>query len=602
MSRGRIPEEVLEEIRERVSIERIIGDYVPLKRAGRHFKGHCPFHQEKTPSFTVNTDLQIFKCFGCGESGNVFTFLMKYESISFIEAVERLAQQTGIELPNLPHDSETKRSENDNLRSVMKQAWKKYHEFLLQSPKAEIARKYFTKRGYNFDLIKKYGLGYAPDQWDYIINQLNVPVEILQRAGLVVKKESSSRYYDRFRNRVMFPIREHRRGEIVAFGGRTLGDDPAKYINSPDSAIYNKSKVLYGLYDARQEIRKSREVFLVEGYFDRLALDKSGMLNSVAPCGTSVTEAQIKLLKRSVQTIYMLFDADQAGIIAAKRALEICLGSGLETLAIPLPANQDPDDVINEHGVEGIQSLISKALPALDFLIASATERHDILHSRGRRQVVEEMLPFLIDVENSIDRGAYIARIADLVRVPSESVMELLRRHRKRRVRKSRDRSYNDIDNKDCNISTTLDLKERNLFYFFIQNPEYVLWEGNSLTADAMLTKQGKSIYQLLENDLLNEGGSYSLSRIIDKVQNENIKNTIIELFDDPSISRRLIEKDPAVIFQEIIRSFQIVVLQAELIQIKQQLKSQGISDEDAENLLKKQSEILDILNHNMMS
>jgi len=597
--KGRIPEEILEEIRERTAIERIVGEYVPLKRAGRHFKGLCPFHQEKTPSFTVNTDLQIFKCFGCGESGNAFSFLMKYENISFGEAVERLARQAGVELPADSKVSKKEISEKETLLSIMKKAWKVYHSCLLTDPRGKHARKYLENRGYTVDLIKKYSIGYAPDMWDFIINKLQTPVGLLETAGLVIKKESSAKYYDRFRNRVLFPIREHRRGDIVAFGGRTLDDNPAKYINSPESPVYNKSQILYGLYDSIKSMRKTREAILVEGYFDRLALDKSGICNVVAPCGTSLTSAQVKLLKRSVQTVYMLFDADTAGIIAAKRALEICLDTGLETLAIPLPPEKDPDDIIREQGVDGIRSLIDKAVPAIDFLILSASDRHDISRSDGRRKVVEEMLPFLVEVENSIDRGSYISRIADLISVPTDSVIELIKRHRIRKMRQSTYQTLNNQDLEERNEDFNLDLKERDLFYFFIQNDEYLLWEGNPLKPDKMLTQAGKEIMTLLMEDLEKYDNGLSVSRIVNKINNKNLEELLVDLFNDPSIAKRLIKEDPALVFQSLIKSFQNIDLKNELIQIKQQLKLVNNPTEKVDKLLCRQLEILALLNHN---
>ncbi|HPQ39969.1 MAG TPA: DNA primase [bacterium] len=600
MSEGRIPQEVIDDVRDRIPIERIIGEYVPLKRAGRHFKGLCPFHKEKTPSFTVNTDLQIFKCFGCGESGNVFTFLMKIENVTFMEVLQRLASQAGVALPDVPEESPEKKSEKGSLLDIMKRAWKIYHEFLLSDSLASGARKYLERRGYSRDLIKKYGFGYAPDQWDFILQRLNAPVPLLITAGLVISKPSAQRVYDRFRHRLMIPIREHRKGSITAFGGRTLGDDPAKYINSPESPIYNKSQILYGLYSAQKAIRQTRDVIIVEGYFDQIALDNAGFHNVVAPCGTSLTLQQVNLVKRYAQTATMLFDADAAGMSAARRALELCLGAGLDTRAVPLPDGCDPDDIIRERGSDGFRELLNKSVPGLDFLIQSASKRYDLTRAGGRRAVVEEMMPFLMEVDNAIDRGTYISRIADLITVPVDSIIELLRRHRRRMVTQKAGSETGAIPNSEKSRAPSLDSRERDLFCFFIQNTEYMTWDENPFCPEKMVTPAGRAVYGIIRDDLM-KFGTLNLARLLDRVQDPGIRTILTTLFDDPQMNQRLIDDDPALIFQSLAACFQERELKQELLDLKVRLRRRDISDAETEALLKRQMEIAGIL-HDMMS
>ncbi|MBN1295982.1 DNA primase [bacterium] len=596
--KGKIPQTVIDEIRDRMAIERVVGEYVPLKRAGRNFKGSCPFHQEKTPSFTVNTERQIFKCFGCGASGNVFTFLMMIEHITFFEALERLASQAGVSLPDVPRETAEHRGEKENLLEIMKRAWKLYSDCLLRDPASSSARDYLEKRGFSVRDINRYGLGYAPDQWDFLVKKLNAPASMLLRAGLVAEKSDQQRIYDRFRNRIIIPIRDHRSGSIVAFGGRTLGHDPAKYINSPESPIYNKSQILYGLYEAQKAIRQTRDVLVVEGYFDRMAVDKAGISHCVAPCGTSLTQMQLKLVKRYAQSVYFIFDSDSAGISAACRALESALSAGIEARAVPLPDGLDPDDVIRRDGIEGFRSLLAQSVQAIDFLIRTASRRHDLSIASGRRTIVEEMLPFLTDIENAIDRGTCIARIADLVHVPSDSVLELLKRYRIRRIRTESARSGSTISHPT--VTPLLDSRERDLFFFFIQNPDYLLWEENPLTPDHMMTKLGREVYSMLQSDM-ESYGSFAVARMLDDTTSTSVRSALIDLFDDPEIRHRLIDDDPAVIFQSLIEGFEERALRNEISQIMQNLGKPGISDAETESLLRRHVEILNLLDKQKM-
>lgn len=598
MTRGRIPEEILDTIRERTAIEKVIGEYVPLKRAGRHFKGLCPFHQEKTPSFTVNTDLQIFKCFGCGESGNVFIFLMKYENITFVEAVEKLATAAGITLPEESSESPRRKDETALLLETIQAAWRLYSAFLLNDPQAEPARQYLARRGIDRKLIQTYGLGYSPDQWDFLTTSLKKNRNTLLNAGLLVQSSESSRVYDRFRNRVIFPIRDFKSGNVVAFGGRTLGDDPAKYINSPDSPIYHKSRILYGLFEAQKEIRSRRSAILVEGYFDRIALDRSGFSNAVAPCGTAITPEQIRLLKRYADTVFLLFDSDPAGLKAARKALELCLTAGLESKAVPLPEGLDPDDLLRKDGPDALKTYIDRSVPGLDFLIRHAGRRFDLSQAKGRREAVEDVIPFLVEVENSIDRGSYISRIADLLSVPAESVMELCRRYKVRRNKKETSEISSESASQETEIvkPDELEQKERDLFCFFLMNPEYLLWEHNPLTIESMQSHTGREIYALIRG-CMSGMGELSVSRMIETTEDDHVRRTLIDLFDDPDRERRIVDRDPATVFQSLVRCFRERDLRNELVFIREQLSRQGISEHDIEFLLKRKVEILDELN-----
>ncbi|MGB3975215.1 MAG: DNA primase [bacterium] len=600
MAYKKIPEEIIDLIRERVSIERVIGEYVPLKKSGHRFKGLCPFHQEKTPSFTVNTDLQIFKCFGCGESGNVFNFLMKYENISFLEAVQKLALSAGIEIPEMSLESPQDKSEKANVFEIMNKAWKLFANVLLTAENAENARQYLLRRGIQRKHIIQYGLGYAPDQWDFLVARFKSDPELLISSGLAIRQQETGKLYDRFRNRIMFPIREPQKGRIVAFGGRTLGDDPAKYINSPETIIYRKSQILYGLFESKKTIQSSRETIVVEGYFDRISMDIAGFNNVVAPCGTSITHDQIRLLKRFTDTCFILFDSDGAGIKAAQRALEIGLEMGLKTLAVPLPKGKDPDEILREQGKEKLERHLNNAISGIDFLIECASSIYDLDIPKGRRNVVETLIPFLLEVNDDIDRGAYIARIANLVGVPSEAILELLRRSRSRRdkadgVIAGNSSSSNQLLEGKSSTIDSLILVEKELFHFLIKNPEYLVWAENPIHPESMLSKTAQKIYESLKKEY-GDNGNLAVDRIIGTLSNHKLQKIFIDLFEDSDSKPLLRHKTAAVLFQSLVWRLKEKTLLKELESVHREISSSPANPKKTEALLMRKLEILNEL------
>jgi len=588
---ARFSDDIIDEIRERVDIVRLIGEYVPLKRAGRAFKGSCPFHKEKTPSFMVNPERQIFKCFGCGESGNIYTFLMKYEGLSFQHAVERLARLSGVNLPEPDPDSARKRSIRQMMYAVMQEAAGVFHNALTDPMLGAKPRKYLKDRGFDDNFIKRHAIGFAPDSWDYLLTFLTKKkfrYNLIESAGLIIPGKSGQGYYDRFRNRIIFPIREHREGKVVAFGGRALTpDDPAKYLNSPESNIYNKSRVLYGLKDAIPEMRKNREVIVVEGYFDQLSLVECGIRNVVAPCGTALTPEQVRLLKQAALKIYLIFDSDEAGLSATRRALEICLSSGVETIAVPLPEGSDPDDIAQKEGGEGIRDLIEGGLPALDFLIASSRKRHSVQSSRGRRSLVEEMIPFLMAVSNSIDRGAYISRIADLVGVPDSSVLELLRRKSQRSYRPRPGRASEQV-NRTENHMDEINPIERDFLMFLLQMPEYVSSFKDRLNPDDLITRSGRMIYSIIL-EMESEGTKIEISRLMDRIESDRTRKIAGELAMVPEIGIRFRSDNPDDLIESIIRDFRKLIFRRRIEKNKRAIREAEKKGGDVTALLQEQ-------------
>ncbi len=380
-----IPEDVIQRIRERADIVEVVGSHLSLSKAGQNYKGLCPFHSEKTPSFTVSPSRQMFHCFGCGEGGNVFGFLMKIDGATFPAAVRTLGERYGIEVdPQPASPAARQRTESrERLLILNRQAAEFFHRALVSDPNGQAARLYLEKRGMTPSTIEQFGLGYAPAGWDLTLSALTKAgskIEDLALAGLVVPREQNSRagqtapgYYDRFRGRVMFPIRDLQK-RVIGFGGRILDDGQPKYLNSPETPLFSKSRTLYALDVAREGISQSEEMVLVEGYFDAIALHQAGLTNVAATLGTALTSEHIELIRRFTHRIVLVFDPDTAGVRAALRSMDLFLDSGLTVRVVSLPAGEDPDTFVRGQGLDSFKALIQRAPSLLG------------VHGRGKPQ------------------------------------------------------------------------------------------------------------------------------------------------------------------------------------------------------------------------
>ncbi len=400
---ARIPEDLIDSIRSQADIVDIVSDFVTLRSSGRNYMGLCPFHDEKTPSFSVNPEKQIFHCFGCGKGGSVFTFLMEHENVTFVEAVRHIARRLNIAIPDTDRESEAG-SEAESLARVTRFAALFFHDRLLNSDRDSVVRKYAEKRGLSEETIKSFGLGYAPDSWNDLLSaarEKGIGADWLVKAGLA--KAGEQRTYDAFRNRLIFPIQAPS-GRVVGFGGRALSDeDQPKYLNSPESPIYRKSQVLYGLYQAREALRRQGRALVVEGYMDLLGLHEQEIQGVVALCGTALTREQARLLARYGQQAYLVYDSDQAGVRATWRAIEPLVESGLWTRIVRLPEDYDPDSYVREHGPDGFMKLVEQADSPADFM-----GYHANLQASGERDEVFRTLAGLIrNTSNLVHREMY---------------------------------------------------------------------------------------------------------------------------------------------------------------------------------------------------
>ncbi len=428
-----IPEDKVLEIRNSADIVDIISELILLKKVGRNYVGLCPFHTEKTPSFTVSSEKQVFYCFGCGTGGNVFNFLMQYEGFSFVETAKKLADRYGIEIPVQAMSSEQKRriSERENLLAVNKQAMDFFKHSLLSNTKGKTALEYLRKRGMGEDTISIFNLGFAPEGWDNIINYFqkkNISHELVEKSGLIIKREGKQGYYDRFRNRIIFPIFDISR-QVSGFGGRVMDDSLPKYLNSPETYVYNKSRSLYGLHIAKEHCRASETVYIVEGYFDLLALHQHGILDSVATLGTSLTQEHVRILKGIVGKngrFILVYDSDAAGIKAAERSIKVFDKEYVNAQILVLPKGYDPDSYLFEFGYKSFMDAVSEAQGIILFLIDSAVKKYG-LSIEGKIRIISDMKQSLAYINDSVERSLYIKTLTEITGIDEVAVLEKVR-------------------------------------------------------------------------------------------------------------------------------------------------------------------------------
>ena len=412
---ARIPDQIIEQVREAHDVVDVVGRAVSLKKAGGGFKGLCPFHDEKTPSFTVHPGRQTFKCFGCGEGGNVFHFLMKTQGLNFPEAVRQLAAERGIEVP----DSGPQDPEQDARMAAVHKALQLAHRYFVDSLQSEAgyeARAYLAKRGYDEAAVEEFGLGYAPDAWDGLqaaARKAGVSAQALLDAGLARPGQKGRGDYDTFRHRVMFPIADAR-GRLVTFAGRALAaDEPAKYMNGPETPVFNKSRVVYYLHRAMEQMRRRDEAILMEGYTDVLMCHLHGFENAVAGMGTALTSNQARLIRRHAERVVLLYDSDAAGLKAAERALPILLEQGFEVRTALLPEGRDVDEVLLEDGPEALTAILADARDMLAFKLEVFATRFDLASPRGRAKASEDLLALVKHIQSPVERDQWVSAIAD---------------------------------------------------------------------------------------------------------------------------------------------------------------------------------------------
>ncbi len=414
---GRIPQSFIDELLNRVDIVEVIEARLPLKKAGREFQACCPFHNEKTPSFTVSPGKPFYHCFGCGAHGSAVGFLMEYENLDFPEAIEELARAMGLEVPREAGGSGGGDSQRLDHYGLLEKVERYFRQQLRQHSQAARAVDYLKARGLSGEIAQTFGLGYAPPGWDNLLQQLAAKGEreLASELGLLVKKDDGS-HYDRFRDRIMFPIRD-RRGRCIGFGGRVLGDETPKYMNSPESPVFHKGRELYGLFEARKAGQKLERLLVVEGYMDVVALAQFGLTDTVATLGTATTAEHLERLYRTVSEVVFCFDGDAAGRRAAWRALENTLPvmrDGREARFLFLPEGEDPDSLVRRVGAEAFRQKTVESVPLSQFLFESLSKQVDIASVDGRARLVELARPLLARLPDSVFRDLMLERLAQI--------------------------------------------------------------------------------------------------------------------------------------------------------------------------------------------
>jgi DNA primase len=519
-----------------VDIVELASEYLTLKKAGRNYLGLCPFHQEKTPSFTVNREKQIFYCFGCGEGGNVITLLMKIANKSFPEAIKHLAEKTGVILPvrTFGREGHEKDSLHDEIINLNLRAAQQFSRNL-SSPAGKIARDYLLKRAVTDETIKQFRLGYVPDTWrsltDYIEGS-GLSLKLAEQAGLVIAGKEGG-FYDRFRGRLIFPI-ENIFGEIVAFGGRILGEGDPKYLNSPESPVYIKGKNLYGLQKAKEAIRQSGFCLIVEGYFDAISLWNAGVHNVVATLGTALTRDHLELLRRYTQDVVALFDPDTAGRKALDRSLELFLGANMRARALILPEGCDPDDYVKKYGKDKIEELIAIAPSISDYYIDNVLG--DSKTFEESRDLVKTAMEFVNKISDEIEKNLFIKRIAEKLGIDQA----LLKRevHRK------------EVHIKPKSVSPKQDVKiimnplEINLIRLLLEYPQKAIQIEDEQILDYFMEPElktlGKKIVQAYK--LL---GYIDINVILSADEEKALRNNIYELrINAPTTDDNMVDRN----------------------------------------------------------
>ncbi len=530
-------EDTVQLIKDAADIAEIIGEHVALKRVGTNLKGLCPFHSEKTPSFTVNPERKTYHCFGCGEGGDAISFIMNFHRLSFAEALKELARKYQIALPEKPLNPQEleKAQKREALHAANEKAAELFHQLLLSDPGAQKARDYLGKRGIPEEITKEFRLGFAPDSWNFLVNTLpkqKITTETAKEAGLIVPRDNSG-FYDRFRNRVMFPI-VGLTGRVVAFGGRILDDGQPKYMNSPESPIFDKSRTLFGLYQNREHIRQSKNCLVVEGNFDLLSLVVHGVRNVVAPLGTALTQAQVRSIKGYTDEVILLFDGDQAGLKAAMRSVPLFLSEQVTAKIAVLPEAHDPDTFVREFGRDGLHKHLKTAMPLPEFVFDKLVAQYGSSVA-GKTKIVAELQELIKAIgDQHLQRTLFVSHFANKLGLTPQQLLEgvITPQPTNTPVAKPTASQGND--------EAKLPMKQRQLLEFLLAYPEYLPAFLEAGLEEIIMNQFGLAILHLLKRQPDLSGGSEQLLELATGPERSFISRMLI---NTPSHSEEMREQ-----------------------------------------------------------
>lgn len=566
----RIPETIIDQVRLSIDIVDVVGDHVALTRRGKNFVGLCPFHDDSTPSLNVSQEKQIYKCFACGVGGNSFTFLRDIENISFIEAVRQLADRAGIALPDAKPADPDQQEVFDQIYRANELAVKYFHHLLTQDEKAADAMAYLENRGINRDVIDAFSLGYAPDQWDgflQIATRRDFSPQILERAGLVLQRQTGGGFYDRFRNRITFPIHAAT-GRPVAFGARALDpDEQAKYINSPETPVYNKSATLYGLWRNRDAIRDAGVALVVEGYMDLIALAQYGIENAVASSGTALTTDQARLIRRYAPKTILIFDGDTAGATAAMRGIGSLFEVGLEVRVVTLPEDHDPDSYVRAHGPDGLLRLTENAASAIDFLIEQFAQRDDLSTVDGKTRTANALAELIGRITDNALKQFLIKDIAEKIGIDEKVLIGIAQTQRRTTRPQNGQPEPESYD--------TRPRSERELLTFLMQHPETTDRVFKQISPDNFTNSAYRQIATLIARNR-QQKKSIEAAHLINQCNDERLSRILTDLSLETGIENPNID----VPIQDYIHKFQLKNLESEIELLEKQLRQPLSPDE----------------------
>ena len=610
----RIPENKVEEIRSAANIVDVISEFVQLRKRGKNFLGLCPFHSEKTPSFTVSEEKQIFHCFGCHAGGNVFKFLMDYEKISFVESIEEIAKRYGISIEYDGTETAEKQSAQEALYDINTLAARYFSDNLLNDPDGEIAREYFQKRKIKPQSMRAFGLGYAFSGWEHFVNfAVEKKINLEQTIALgLIGRNNDGRLYDKFSGRIIFPIFSPN-GRVVAFAGRIMEkkETSAKYLNSPESLIYIKGRILYGLSHAKDEIRRLDKAILVEGYMDLISLHQSGIKNVVAVSGTALTEEQVQLLSRYTKNVVLLFDADTAGIKASMRSIELLLKKDMEIKIASLPQGEDPDSFVNNYGKEKFEEIIKKAQNFLEYQSSFYESQGMFEEAAKAAEAIRELVKPAALISDELKRSLLIKNIAKkfnlrekMIETELEKALSITGKQITAEER-TRDRA---LAQKESDTSVEKVKKSSPVIYNLEREIIKLLYEGNEEVAEyiSMYIPAEEFILDAhaklagVVYDTLNNNEELNVSSLLEKIKDEKLQEYIRELtFEKYSISKNWDDifpgDSPDIIIQKIAKDT-VKKIMIEKIDLKIKNNRKLIADETSPdeklNLLKVNNEL----------
>ncbi len=610
----RISDDKIDEVRNAADIVEVIAAYVQLKKRGKNYLGLCPFHTEKTPSFTVSAEKQMYHCFGCGKGGNIFTFLMEMDKVSFVEAVRSLATKSGINIPEESKPMTEEQTEFENYYAVCRFAGMHFFKNLTESDEGKEALQYFYKRGFSDETIRTFGLGYAMNAWDTFVNKAQAEgfkTEDIAKVGLARVRDDGS-LYDYFRGRAMFPILSTQ-GRVIGFGARKMREDDAiagKYINSPETPIYNKSRVLYGLFHAKDSIRQEDNALMVEGYADLISLYQAGIKNVVASSGTALTEEQLVLIGRYSKNLTLVYDADTAGSSATVRGIDLALEHDLNVRIVELPEGDDPDSFVQKHGGNEFRERLSNAISFIDFRAKQFQRAGAFATAEGKTQAVRALVQSIAKMKDELRRNFYVKEVAEKYDVYESVLFHELEQALAQGKHALRPDSYPKSDYATRQAAAEKPMlpeekiippEERDILKLILDgNPDVIRFLLSNISLLQLSDVRARRLAQLVL-DLYDERGTIDAPSIVSEVQAPELKNLITDLVLSryelspkwQEMEKEIDVPDPMMIAKDAVITVRRKAIQREMEENQHALKEASVRRDDATPYLQRQQELL---------